>query len=99
MSVKLSRMNKQHDRPSLWIILKYILLQLPGQVAFAFILILFRHWLEAPAYLTWGLLGFWVGNPQKITVVIVLNHHSGARRQQGKGVCFLFALGMGQSHK
>ena len=61
MSVKPSRMNKKHNRPSLRIIVKYILLQLPGQVSFAFILLLLRQWLEAPAYLTWGLLAFWIG--------------------------------------
>ena len=54
-------MDKKRDRPSLRIIVKYILLQLPGQVSFAFILILLRQWLEAPAYLTWGLLAFWIG--------------------------------------
>ena len=40
---------------------KYFLLQLPGQVAFILILLLARQWLETPAYLIWGLLGFWVG--------------------------------------
>jgi membrane-bound ClpP family serine protease len=54
-------MDKNHNRPSLRIIGKYILLQLPGQVSFAFILILVRQWLEAPAYLIWGLLAFWIG--------------------------------------
>ena len=54
-------MTKKHDRPSLRIIVKYILLQLPGQVSFAFILLIFRQWLDAPAYLTWGLLVFWIG--------------------------------------
>jgi membrane protein implicated in regulation of membrane protease activity len=54
-------MAKKHDRPSLRIILKYILLQLPGQVSFVFIVLLLRQWLEAPVYLAWGLLAFWVG--------------------------------------
>jgi membrane-bound serine protease (ClpP class) len=54
-------MNKQHNRPSPRIIVKYILLQLPGQLSFACILLIFRWWLEAPAYLTWGLLAFWIG--------------------------------------
>ena len=54
-------MTKKSDKPSFRIILKYILLQLPGQILFAFILLLFRQWLEAPASLTWGLLAFWIG--------------------------------------
>jgi membrane-bound ClpP family serine protease len=54
-------MDKKHHRPTLRIVVKYFLLQLPGQVSFVLILLLFRHWVEVPAYLTWGLLGVWVG--------------------------------------
>jgi len=53
-------MDKKPARPSVRIIIKYFLLQLPGQIAFILILLLVRRWLEAPAYLLWGLLGFWV---------------------------------------
>ena len=54
-------MDKRSDRPPLRVVIKYFLLQLPGQVAFILILVVGRQWLEAPAYLIWGLLGFWVG--------------------------------------
>ena len=54
-------MDKKPTRPPVRIVIKYILLQLPGQAAFILILLLVRQWLEAPAYLMWGLLGFWVG--------------------------------------
>lgn len=56
-----ANMDKKPDRPPLRVVIKYFLLQLPGQVAFILILALGRQWLEAPAYLTCGLLGFWVG--------------------------------------
>ncbi len=56
-----ANMDKKTDKPPLRVVIKYFLLQLPGQVAFILILALGRQWLEAPAYLTWGLLGFWVG--------------------------------------
>jgi membrane-bound ClpP family serine protease len=54
-------MDKKPARPSVRIGIKYFLLQLPGQIAFTLILLWVRQWLEAPAYLVWGLLGFWVG--------------------------------------
>ena len=54
-------MDKKPARPPVRIVIKYFLLQLPGQVAFILILLLARQWLETPAYLIWGLLGFWVG--------------------------------------
>ena len=54
-------MNKKPARPSVRIVIKYFLLQLPGLIAFILILLLVRQWLEVPAYLLWGLLGFWVG--------------------------------------
>lgn len=56
-----ANMKKKHDRPTLRVVIKYFLLQLPGQLAFILILVLVRKWLEVPAYLMWGLLGFWVG--------------------------------------
>lgn len=52
-------MDKKHDRPPFRIAVKYFLLQLPGMVTFALILILVRHWMEFPAYLAWVLLGIW----------------------------------------
>ena len=54
-------MEKKLSRPSVRMVIKYFLLQLPGQIAFILILLLVRKWLETPAYLLWGLLGFWVG--------------------------------------
>jgi len=54
-------MDKKKDRPGVPLIARYVLLQLPGQVAFAVILVILRQWLEIPAYLMWGLLGLWVG--------------------------------------
>jgi membrane protein implicated in regulation of membrane protease activity len=56
-----ANMNKKPDRPPLRVVIKYFFLQLPGQIVFILILVLARQWLEAPAYLMWGLLGFWVG--------------------------------------
>jgi len=53
--------DKRSDRPTLRIAVKYFMLQLPGQAAFILIILLMRQWLQAPAYLMWGLLGFWVG--------------------------------------
>ena len=37
------------------------MLQLPGVVTFALVLLLVRHWMEFPDYLVWVLLGIWVG--------------------------------------
>ena len=54
-------MDKKQVGPGVPQIARYVLLQLPGQVSFALILVLFRHWLEIPTYLMWGLLGLWVG--------------------------------------
>jgi membrane protein implicated in regulation of membrane protease activity len=54
-------MDKKVTRPSIRITAKYFVLQLPGQISFILILALFRQWVELPDYLTWGLLGFWVG--------------------------------------
>jgi membrane-bound ClpP family serine protease len=54
-------MGEKADRPTLGIVVKYFLLQLPGQLSLALILILFRQWVEIPAYLTWALIGFWIG--------------------------------------
>ena len=53
-------MDKKPDKPPLRVAIKYLFLQLPGQAAFILILILVRQWFEVPAYLTWGLLSFWV---------------------------------------
>jgi membrane-bound ClpP family serine protease len=53
-------MDKKPARPSVRILIKYFLLQLPGQIAFILILLLVRQWLEIPDYLVLGLLGFWV---------------------------------------
>ena len=54
-------MDKKTDKPPLRVLFKYFLLQLPGQAVFILLLVFVRQWLEAPAYLMWGLLGFWVG--------------------------------------
>jgi membrane-bound ClpP family serine protease len=54
-------MHNNDDRPPLRIVFKYFLLQLPGLITFILLLFLVRQWLEIPAYLMWGLLGFWVG--------------------------------------
>jgi membrane-bound ClpP family serine protease len=56
-----ANMNKKTDKPPLQVLFKYFLMQLPGQVVFVLILVLVRQWLTVPAYLMWGLLGFWVG--------------------------------------
>jgi membrane protein implicated in regulation of membrane protease activity len=55
-----SAMDKSRRRPSLRIVLKYFMLQLPGVVAFALVLLLVRHWMEFPGYLVWVLLGLWL---------------------------------------
>ena len=54
-------MFKHTDRPPIRIVLKYVLLQLPGQVLFLLFLLLVRRWVEAPPYLVWALFGIWVG--------------------------------------
>ena len=54
-------MDKSRRRPSLRIVVKYFMLQLPGVVAFALVLLLVRHWMEFPDYLVWVLLGLWLG--------------------------------------
>ena len=54
-------MVKKHKMPALGIVLKYLLLQLPGQISFLLILLLLRQWIEIPGYLAWGLFGVWVG--------------------------------------
>jgi membrane protein implicated in regulation of membrane protease activity len=53
-------MAKKYNKPSLRIVVKYILLQLPGQVSFVLILLLFRQLLAVPNHLFWGLLIFWI---------------------------------------
>lgn len=53
--------NKSPSRPPLRVIIRYFLLQLPGQAAFVLILLLLRHYVEVPAYLIWVLIGLWVG--------------------------------------
>jgi membrane-bound ClpP family serine protease len=55
-----ANMDKKTDKPPLQVVIKYFFLQLPGQATFILILVLTRQWLEAPAYLMWGVLGFWV---------------------------------------
>ena len=55
-----ANMKKKPDRPPPRLVIKYFLLQLPGQVTFILILVLIRQWFEIPAYIMWGLLGFWV---------------------------------------
>ena len=57
----IANMNKKTDKPPLRVLIKYFLLQLPGQAVFILILFFVRQWLEASAYLMWGLLGLWVG--------------------------------------
>jgi membrane protein implicated in regulation of membrane protease activity len=56
-----ANIDKKTDRPSLGVVIKYCLLQLPSLVAFILILVLVRQWLEAPDYLIWGLFFFWMG--------------------------------------
>jgi membrane protein implicated in regulation of membrane protease activity len=52
---------KKTDRPSLRVVVKYGLLQLPGQAAFVLIFLLLRQVLEMPATMMWGLFALWVG--------------------------------------
>ena len=54
-------MDRKPDGPPLRAVAKYFLLQLPGQVFFVLILVLFRKWVEFPADWMWALIGFWVG--------------------------------------
>ena len=56
-----TRNGKKPGRPSRQVIVKYSLLQLPGQAAFVLILLLLRQWLEIPTTVTWTLIGCWVG--------------------------------------
>lgn len=52
-----STKSKQSGRPPLRIVLKYTLLQLPGQALFVLILLLARQWVPMPDHLIWGLIG------------------------------------------
>ncbi len=42
------------------VVVKYILIQIPGTVLFILILQLARGWVEFPLWLFWGLLGLWI---------------------------------------
>lgn len=42
------------------VVVKYSLLQIPGQAAFVLVVLLLRQWLEIPPYLVWALIVFWV---------------------------------------
>ncbi len=53
--------NKTPSRPPLRVIIRYFLLQLPGQAAFVLSLLLLRHYVEIPACLAWILIVLWVG--------------------------------------
>jgi membrane-bound ClpP family serine protease len=53
--------NKNPSKPPLRVVIRYFLLQLPGQAAFILILLLLRHYVEIPADLAWVLIGLWVG--------------------------------------
>jgi membrane-bound ClpP family serine protease len=57
----MDHMDKIRRRPTLPIVIKYFLLQLPGAVTFALVILLVRHWMEFPGYLAWLLLGIWIG--------------------------------------
>lgn len=49
------------EKPTLKTAVKYTLLQLPGAVSFLLVILLLRQWVDMPPYLTWGLIGVWVG--------------------------------------
>jgi membrane protein implicated in regulation of membrane protease activity len=51
----------ENDKPSLRVVLKYILLQIPSLIVFALILFLVRQWLVVSYHLLWVLIGVWVG--------------------------------------
>ena len=53
--------NKTPSRPPLRVIIRYFLLQLPGQAAFVLSLLLLRHYVEIPTCLAWILIVLWVG--------------------------------------
>jgi membrane protein implicated in regulation of membrane protease activity len=53
--------NKKRTRPPLRIIIRYFLLQLPGQAAFVLMLLLLRRYVTIPVHLVWILIGLWVG--------------------------------------
>lgn len=42
------------------VVLKYILLQLPGTVLFVLILFFIQRWVQLSSWLVWGLTGLWV---------------------------------------
>ena len=42
------------------ILLKYILIQLPGIAVLVLLLVIVQEWIEIPAWLTCGLVGLWV---------------------------------------
>lgn len=53
--------NKKTARPRPRIVIRYFLLQLPGQAAFVLLLLLLRHYVTIPVYLAWILIGLWAG--------------------------------------
>ena len=42
------------------IYLRYILLNIPGLIAVILILMIIQHWVVLPAWLFWGIIGFWI---------------------------------------
>jgi membrane protein implicated in regulation of membrane protease activity len=42
------------------IYLRYTLLNIPGLVAVILIVIIIQHWVVLPAWLFWGVIGFWI---------------------------------------
>ena len=69
--------NKKSGRPPLRIVLRYTLLQLPGQALFVLILVLVRQWVNLPDHLIWGLIGLSVG--KDILLFPFLWRHYGPR--------------------
>lgn len=46
--------------PSKIVIIRYILLQIPGIFLLIMVLILFRQWLDIPTWLIWSFLSLWI---------------------------------------
>ena len=53
-------MKTKNHGPSLQVVAKYSLLQLPALAVFILALILLRQWLEIPSWLMWGLPLLWI---------------------------------------
>jgi len=80
--------NEPKTKPVLRAAARYFLLQLPGQVFFVLLLLLFRRWIEVSDYLVWGLLALWISKDIVLFAFLwryyVPDQHSDPSRMVGR---------------